>query len=199
MSILLSNQIYLANIDKQQIVVLDTKWLSKEIIVHVLAKRDGQYGAEVKCLPKQVYYTRHQLAKFFMNFPGGQQAIGLLEHLKLIFCLPKAEGITVTGRNDKFMIPARQDEERASGWTEDSGSFAEYYGRCVRCKGVTDMIVPSVFPYLQHQILDKICKGKKERFRISNRWLRFVTADGIQGIVQLTKDKKAIILAVRGE
>ena len=102
---------------------------------------------------------------------------------------------------EKFMIPARLDDKEAGNfrWTKEKGPFPEYYGRCFKCKGVTDMLIPAVFPLLQHYILQKICEGKQDRFHISSNSLQFVTSDLIQGIVQLTKDKKAIIVAVRGE
>ncbi|XP_072020753.1 uncharacterized protein [Amphiura filiformis] len=183
-------------------VVLDTRWLSKDIIAPALARDDVNYrDADIRCLPSKVYYSREELVEHFKDVDSGDEAIRFLQHLRLLFRIHKSDRGTATG--EKFMVPARLDDKEAgllgSKWTEEKGPFPENYGRCIKCKGVADMIVPSVFPYLQHYILEKICEGKENRYKISSSFLRFVTADGIQGIVQLTKDKKAIIVAVRGE
>ncbi len=197
-----------ANGDKKQSetkVVLDTKWLSKDIIAPALAQPSANYrDATIRCLPPKVYYTREELVNHFQNTDNGDEAIRFLQHLKLLFRIPGPHNENASATSgEKFMIPARLDNEEAgllsSKWTTERRSYAEYYGRCIKCRGIADMMVPCVFPYLQHYILDKICEGHEERFKISSSFLRFVTTDGIQGMVQLVKDKKAIIVAVRGE
>ncbi|XP_072039681.1 uncharacterized protein [Amphiura filiformis] len=71
-----------------------------------------------------------------------------------------------------------------------------YTGRCLQCRDQTDMIAASVFPCLQVRIMRGF---NRERHRpiISRMAIKF--AHKVEGMVQLSQDRRAIMLAVRSK
>ena len=180
----MSLKVYFAELtDREHQVILDTNWFSYDIIGAAFAKED--FPADFEKLPQRLVYDRNQLKKFFKTSADIDLLISLLQHVGLLHkCGP-----------NKYIIPGKLPEihDKVSWRKEDD--FKEYYGRRLECEQDVDMFAPDVFPCIQTRVMEEF-DMIDDPATISRPTLKFAS-QSVEGMIQLTQDKRAINIACR--
>ena len=104
--------------------------------------------------------------------------------------------IVLPNRNDDgtFIIPAKLPEEtEAITWAENP-DVTKYIGRRVQCRDESDMFSIDTFPCLQVSSMNRY-RQKHVTPQLSHSAVK--VCGKVEGMIQLTKDKRAIHIAVR--
>ena len=96
--------------------------------------------------------------------------------------------------DDTFIIPAKLPEGTEEiTWTEDP-AFTKYIGRRVECRDASDMFSIDTFPCLQVSAMNRY-REKHVKPKLSHSAVK--VCGKVEGMIQLTKNKRAIHIAVR--
>ncbi len=164
--------------------VLHPTWLCTTIIGPAFAT-DAAFPPSYNKLNKKVVYNLDELRELYQPVADEKLLLPFLEHLEIAY-LYDSQHFIIPG-----MLPNDMDPVY---WMKDD-SFKEYYGRRVECSDNTDVFASSVFPCLMVAIM-KWYKGEYKATAISKTTIKFI--EKVEGIVHLTKDRRAIIICVRG-
>ena len=170
-------------LDKEPQVILNTKWFSYDIIGAAFAGED--FPGDFPKLQESRVYNRNQLKNFFNTSADTDLLVALLQHVGLLYKCG----------HDKFIIPGKLPESLDKVCWRKEREFEEYHGRRVECKHDIDIFAPDVFPCIQTRIMEAF-DMIDEPASISQSTLKFAS-NSIEGMIQLTRDKRAINIACR--
>ena len=186
LSCFLSTQVYHAKFssDVQDHVVLQPTWLCTKIIGPAFAT-DAAFPPSYNKLHKKVVYTMEELRALYEPVADEKLLLPFLEHLEIAYQYDSTQ----------FIIPGMLPNDVDPVYWQKDESFKEYYGRRVECSDNTDVFAASVFPCLMVAIM-KWYKGEYNATAISKTCIKFI--EKVEGIVHLTKDRRSIVVCVRG-
>ncbi|XP_072047639.1 uncharacterized protein [Amphiura filiformis] len=177
-------EVYFAELpDREHQVILNTKWFSYDVIGAAFAGED--FPVNFEKLPERRVYSRKQLQAFFKTSADIDLLVELLQHVDLLH---------KCGR-DKYIVPGKLPEALDKVCWRKEEEFKEYHGRRLECRQEVDMFAPDVFPCIQTRVMEEL-KMIDEPAAISRSTVKFAS-DSVEGMIQLSHDKRAINIACR--
>ncbi|XP_072042721.1 death-associated protein kinase 1-like [Amphiura filiformis] len=163
------------------IIIVHLNWLTTTIFAPIFAPPN--FRADYSGLPLKQEYTIDDLKHHF-KLTDENLLVDLLEYFELAY------------RNDDgtFIIPAKlPDSTDEIAWV-DNPRFQRYFGRRIECRDESDMLSIDTFPCLQVSAMNRY-RRKHVKPKLSRSGVKVFGA--VEGMVQLTRDKRAIHIAVR--
>ncbi|XP_072047637.1 death-associated protein kinase 1-like isoform X1 [Amphiura filiformis] len=177
-------EVYFAELSgREHQVILNTKWFSYDVIGAAFASKD--FPVDCPKLPECRVYNRKQLQEFFKTSADIDLLVALLQHVDLLH---------KCGR-DKYIVPGKLPEALDKVCWRKEDEFKEYHGRRLECRQEVDMFAPDVFPCIQTRVMEEL-KMIDEPTAISRSTVKFAS-DSVEGMIQLSHDKRAINIACR--
>ncbi|XP_072042725.1 uncharacterized protein [Amphiura filiformis] len=166
---------------RDSIIIVHPNWLTTTIFAPIFAPPD--FREDYPGLPLKPEYTIDDLKHYF-KLKDHNLLVVLLEYFELAY------------RNDdgSFIIPAKLPESTQEiAWAENS-SVQRYFGRRIECRDESDMFAIDTFPCLQVTAMNRY-RRKNVKPKLSRSGVKVFGA--VEGMVQRTRDKRAIHIAVR--
>ncbi|XP_072042076.1 uncharacterized protein [Amphiura filiformis] len=163
------------------IIIVHPNWLTTTIFGPVFAPPD--FREDFSGLPLKQEYTIDDLKDYF-KLKDPNTLLDLLEYFELAY------------RNDDgtFIIPAKlPDSTDEIAWADNSRT-QRYFGLRIECRDESDMFSIDTFPCLQVSAMNRY-RTKHVKPKLSRSCVKAVGA--VEGMVQQTRDKRAIHIAVR--
>ncbi|XP_072040112.1 uncharacterized protein [Amphiura filiformis] len=168
------------------LIILNPNWLTTTIFGPIFAKPKF-YKHYCGMQEKQVY-TLDDLKANFRKIENPRILVELLEYFELAF---KRDD----GKDDtSFILPVKLPPDvKEIDWTGHD-QYSNIYGIRIECKDETDMFTSDTFPCLQVRAMNQYKHSNVEP-KLSHRGLK--VCKDVEGMIQLTEDKRAIHIAVR--
>nr|XP_006813118.1 PREDICTED: uncharacterized protein LOC102806842 [Saccoglossus kowalevskii] len=174
------------------VIILVSMWLCYRIIGPMLAS--DEFIQFSNRLPNQEVYTTSEIAEVFEKSFDVPLILHLLEKLELLFLFkPDPEGDTT---NNQYIIPTLLPYEMPQEQWE-MGDYKNHKGRSIKCHQANDMFLPLLFCKVQTRLYHMF---EELGFPPSGIWKNGIKlCHGVEGLVHLTSNKRAIHIIVRGE
>ncbi|XP_072040111.1 uncharacterized protein [Amphiura filiformis] len=166
-------------------IILNPNWLTTTIFGPIFAEE--KFRNDYKGLTKKQVYVLEDLQRHFHVSPKEkkcQLVLDLLQYFELAY-----------ERNDKsFIIPVKLPERVNKIDWKDDPCYTNYHGLRIECRDPTDIFSVDTFPCLQVRAMSQY---KQEDIEPTLSHYGVKVVDDVEGMIQLTDDKRAIHIAVR--
>ncbi|XP_077862527.1 death-associated protein kinase 1-like [Saccoglossus kowalevskii] len=181
--------------ESQDIVILAPKWLCSEILGPIFASKDFSQFAH-KLERKQIY-TKEDIQRVLDGnvVVDIVLLINLLREFEILF--PLKDGDYGVGHQDEFIIPCRLPSVMPKDQWLLKTNMHIYVGRRVECRSIADIFSDNFFPQLQTRLHVKFTALGRPPSGIWKDGIK--VCKGVEGLVQLTSNGRAVNVVVRCE